>query len=476
MPLSDLSNPDILLRENWASHLSLGADGTPTLPPSFVAEVGPRVWLVDVREDGELLGPQGHIPGIWRLPFSRIGELARLLPAYTPVVLVCADGERSTTGARFLRALGMTTVAAMRGGMHAWRAEGFGVSRDESAIDNVLTSPAPGHGSDGRLLEPGAKRGRHLSREAIEEHLGDPAKVRRVKLAAILLASQTSCVDGREDRAIIGTPGGDAGELILGLAAVEQLSESTVDPGKVAALARSFADTFGGIYLHTDNHALNRLTRSLGADPRFEDRITNLKTIDDWEQFLRKPPSELRSPLLEHLVQPNHVGCGHLRLALTHPSAYAVRPQLISAFFTAFYTELWDGARDLHWVVLGGEHNEGAVVNVTVEDPLRPFSEVPMIAPSIGGTQMFVNHPQVVSYLREQTAHFLKTRASHLLPLSKSDSQKLAELISELGARQASATLTSLAAGLPTFSIHFSLSGATEVVEGPPIEAPEVGA
>ena len=194
MPLTDLSNPDILLRENWETHLSHGTDGTPLLPPSFVAELGPRVWIVDLREDSDLVGPQGHIPGIWRMPFTRIGDMAELLPAYTPVVLVCEDGKQSTTGARFLKALGMTTVAAMNGGMCSWRAEGFGVSRGTEVVDRVLCAPAPGHGSDGRLLERGDMKGKYLTRDAIEEHLGDTAKVRRVKLAAFLLATQTSCV------------------------------------------------------------------------------------------------------------------------------------------------------------------------------------------------------------------------------------------------------------------------------------------
>ena len=94
MPLSDLSNPDILLRENWEAHLALSADGTPTLPPSFVAELGPRVWLVDVRDDGPLTGPQGHIPGIWRLPFARVGDIAgyfRRLPRSFSFVMTASS-------------------------------------------------------------------------------------------------------------------------------------------------------------------------------------------------------------------------------------------------------------------------------------------------------------------------------------------------------------------------------------------------
>lgn len=454
MPLSDLSNPDVLLRENWEAQRRHGADGTPLLPPAFVAEAGPRVWIIDVREDDELVGPLGHIPGIWRTTLSRIGDVAATLTANRPVVLVCSDGVRSGTGARYLSALGMTTVAALEGGMEYWRASGYGVSRDPAIKDRVLAEPAPGHGSDGRLLSGGSKA-KHLSREAIEAHLGDPSKVRRVKLAAFLLATKTSCVDGREDRAIIGTPGGDAGELLLGLTAVEAVTGREVDLKHVPALVRAFADTFGGIYLHTDNGALNRLARSLRSDSRLESAVSSLHKIDEWETFLRRPPHEHRSALLEHLLQPEHVGCGHIKLALTNPSQYQVRPALITSFFQAFYNGLWNGAPDLTWVVLGGDHAEGAVVQVTLAEELQPFSEIPMVAPSIGGVQMFVNHPQVVSYLRGQTAHFLTNRAGSILGISQAEEPRLLEEIPKIGEVQAGATLTALAAGLPVFVAHF---------------------
>ena len=470
MPLSDLSNPAILLRENWQARARVGADGTPDLPPSFVAEVGPRVWIVDVRGDEALVGPQGHIPGVWRMPIGRVGQIAERLPGNTPVVLVCEDGSRSRTAARYLLELGMTTVAAMNGGMVLWRSEGYAVSRDPAVLQRELEAPAPGHGSDGRLLRVervGADR--KLTRSMILDHVGDVAKVRRVKLAAILLANQTSCVDGREDRAIIGTPGGDAGEFLLALAAAEQVGRQPLSLDGMPVLTRAFADTFGGIYLHTDNHALNRLVRSLRADPRVEPAVAGLRTIDDWEGFLRKPPVDLREPLMEHLLQPEHVGCGHIKLALTRPHVYGIRPQLIGSFFRAFYDGLWTGARDLHWVVLGGDHSEGAVVNVTLEGELWPFSNIPMIAPSIGGVQMFVNHPQVETHLREQTARSLHGLVGHLLPLQPGQARALELAIPELGAAQAQATLQSLAGGLPVFDVHFDPGGSFEVTERGPV-------
>ncbi|HJK98256.1 MAG TPA: rhodanese-like domain-containing protein [Polyangiaceae bacterium LLY-WYZ-14_1] len=465
MPLSDLSNPEVLLRENWDNHLRHTADGTPVLPPSFVAEAGPRVWVIDVRDSEELTGPVGHIPSVWRMPLTRVGEIAELLPAYSPVVLVCSDGVRSTTGARYLGALGMTSVAAMNGGMQLWRQEGYAASRDGGVLDRVLERPAPGHGSDGRPLTL-PKGDRRLTRDRIVAHVGDVTKLRRVKLAAFLLSSQTSCVDGREDRAIIGTPGGDAGELLLGLAAVERVTGREVDLAEIPALTRAFADTFGGIYFHTDNHALNRLTRSLGTDRRFASAVASLHTIDDWEDLLQRPPEGLRKGLLEHLVQPEHIGCGHLKLALTHPEAYGIRPALITGFFHAFFEGLWAGAPDLHQVVLGGDHSEGAVVNVTVEGTLWPFTEVPMIPPSIGGVQMFVNHPQVVAYLRDQTARFLCGRAAAHLPLAPADEEGLLRTIPELGATQALATLKALAGGLPVFDVHFAGDGTIDVTQG----------
>lgn len=472
MPLSDLSNPAILLRENWDARKRMGSDGTPYLPPSFVAEVGARVWIVDVRDDDELLGPQGHIPGVWRMPLSRIGQIFERFPGHTPIVLVCEDGSRSRTGARYLAALGMSSIAALDGGMVQWRNEGYAVSRDPGVLTREVETPAPGHGSDGRLLQlPRVGSDRRLTREMIVEHVGDVAKVRRVKLAAILLANQTSCVDGREDRAIIGTPGGDAGEFLLGLAAAEKIANAPLDLGHVPALTRAFADTFGGIYLHTDNNALNRLVRSFRSDPRLEGPVEGLSTIDDWEGFLRRPPRDLRRALLDHLIQPDHVGCGHIKLALTQPDTYGIRPGLITAFFEAFYEGLWNGARDLHWVVLGGEHSEGAVVNVTLEGGLWPFSGVPLVAPSIGGVQMFVNHPQVVAHLREQTARFLHGVAGNLLPVGARDADRLAGLIPELGASQAGATLRSLAGGLPVFHVHFDPEGRFEVDENDPIPA-----
>lgn len=467
----DLSDPAQRLRTNWEAHVIPAADGTATLHPSFVAETGPRVWIVDVREGHELNGPAGHIPGTYRMPMARVAEVAAKLPPDAPVILVCDDGTRSTVAARFLRVMGMKMVASMNGGMIRWRAKGYRVSRGQAALTRFLEAPAPGTGSDGLPLVVPKGGERRLTREQIEAHLGDISKTRRVKLAALQLASRISCVDGREDRAIIGTPGGDAGELVLGLAAVERVSGTKIHLDRIPELTQVFADVFGSIYLHTDDHALDALAKSLRADPRTSSRTDDLQTVEDWDRFLRSPPSEIREALLEHLIQVDHVGCGHLKLALKNPEQYAVRPEIIHHLFRAIYASLWEGGSDVDWVILGGHHHEGAVVNVTVHGEMWPFSKVPLIHPSVGGVQMFVNHPEVLGYMRRQTSHFLSARVDNLLPLGKNDAPRLEVTIPELGGEQATATLLALANGLPTFGAHFERDGFVTVTEGDPIGA-----
>jgi hypothetical protein len=56
--------------------------------------------------------------------------------------------------------------------------------------------------------------------------------VRWVKMAALLLHGKSSCVDGRDDHGVIGTPGGDAGEFLLALTSIERVDRQAV-PGRV---------------------------------------------------------------------------------------------------------------------------------------------------------------------------------------------------------------------------------------------------
>jgi hypothetical protein len=53
-----------------------------------------------------------------------------------------------------------------------------------------------------------------------------------------------------------------------------------------------------------------------------------------------------------------------------HPDTYGVRSGLVPQVLRAFWTTRWKGAPEPEYVVLGGSHGEGAVVNVTLDEKL----------------------------------------------------------------------------------------------------------
>ena len=81
--------------------------------------------LLDVREEGELAGPLGHLEGITHIP---IGSLAQRLGELEPyrereIVTVCRSGARAHTAAQILSTADFPRVSVMIGGMIAWNAQ-----------------------------------------------------------------------------------------------------------------------------------------------------------------------------------------------------------------------------------------------------------------------------------------------------------------------------------------------------------------
>jgi rhodanese-related sulfurtransferase len=452
-PIGVLPQAERMFRINWVANLDRSPSGVPLHEPEFVARQGRGVRIVDVREGEELLGPLGHIPGCDWVPKARAMSLRERLSPLTPVILVSRGGERASELAHALEKEGMRMVSALRGGMIAWRALGFASVRDETLVQrrDVLIEAAPE-----QVREPGP-----LTTQEIETHVGDPRSVRWVKLAAILLHGRQACVDGRDDSSVVGTPGGDAGEFMLGLGAVERVLGRPLTRAVVTKLLRRRLDTFGQFYMHTDIAAGNRFIASLRADSRLTQSIGSTYEALEWRKWLSEPPLEARTHLLEHFTNPSHMGCGHLRLMLTNPDQYEVRSALVEDFLKAFYSTRWAGAPEMENVVLPGGHQEGAVVNVRIEGELHAYSWVPLMSPAYAGTQMFVNHPQVSAFLRRELAAFMAEQQD--LWGEPLDGAKLLEELEGLAAKQMGATLGHLAKGLPVYDLTFLREGGTRV-------------
>lgn len=402
-----------------------------------------QVRIIDVREREEL-ETEGHIEGAEHVPLSRLGEAAAAWNPRDPVVLVCRSGRRSTRGVRLLESMGFDRVASMTGGMLAWTLAGYPVTRPD-----VPTTHR-------RRRETKAA----VSADSLEGALRSTPP-RRVRAASLLLSGTEACVDGREPHAVLGTPGGDAGELLLALSTVEALIERSLSDLEVRSLFDAYLQSFGRFYIHTDDHALDHLRRDLEADPRFDRRHLGAGAAG-LADYLRHPALQERAPLLEHLLHPENVGCGHLRLVLTHPAEYGVRPGLTLALGRVVHERLWEEPEVIDFVVLHGEHHEEAVVNVSIAEEVHAFTNVPAIPPTLGGHSVFVNHPEVAAFVRREHAKFLWGEIPALAEAGI-DLPRFVQALETRAAAQLEETLGHLAARLPVFDLRLERD-ATRVV------------
>ena len=92
--------------EPWALRAALHEDRPPL--------------IIDVREPREF--KRGHIPGARLLPLPALLENTTQVPQDRRVILVCRRGRRSSRATYVLHKQGYDNVAALRGGMLAWKA------------------------------------------------------------------------------------------------------------------------------------------------------------------------------------------------------------------------------------------------------------------------------------------------------------------------------------------------------------------
>lgn len=454
IPDAGLSPGERSFRAGWFSALKRTDGARPEVSPDYVARQGRALRVVDVRDADELLGVLGHVPGTDWVPLKEAGLLHTRVAEFEPLVLVDDDGTHALTLADWLEEAGLRMVAAMRGGMIAWKETGLAAARDPLLLQrrgqlSQLPKWAPDEG------------GVTFSREDIVEHVGHARSVRWVKVAAFLLNGRLSCVDGRDHVAVVGSPGGDAGELVLALGALEKLTGKPLNDQTVFELLRRRLDAFGRFAFHTDTAAGNRLIAAIRSDPRTQDAVGGITDPLAFRSFFASPPEAIRPALLELMSLPAHLGCGHLRLMTQFPQRWGVRDGLTVQVLRAALELRWRGRHDLEVTPLPGGHSEGAVVNVHISEELDAFSWVPLVSPSIAGRQMFVNHPDVASFLRRQLARWV-TQQTDLLP-SLPRPAELFDAMQSLHQVQLLATLEALAAGLPIFDVTVYPDGRSEV-------------
>lgn len=418
----------------------LSRAGVAEVDIAWLREHAAATRVVDVREQDELES-DGAIAESEHVPLARLAEAAVRWSPREPIVLVCRSGRRSSRAVLLLERLGFTRVASLTGGMVAWTLAGFPVERTTTAGATTPTAVEASAPIDAQSLE-----------EALRE-----TPPRHVRAASLLLFGSESCVDGREEHAVLGTPGGDAGELLLALATVEDLIGRALQDREVASLFDAYTKGFGRFYFHTDDDALDRLRVDLSGDSRFRE-LALADRADAVADLVSHPPPELRDALIEHLLKPENVGCGHLRLILTDPRAYGVRLELARTLGRVAFEHLWDEPDTVELVVLTGHHEEEAVVNVSLGREVHAFTNVPAIPPRIAGHSVFVNHPEVAAFVRREHAKFLFGELPALAATGIT-LDRFHAVLAEKARAQLRLTLGRLAANLPVFELSFTKDG-----------------
>lgn len=422
--------------------------GTPEVDTAWLAAHRCDVRVVDVREPDEFHGPGGSIDVAQLVPLTALERQAERWDPLEPVVFVCRSGRRSVRAAEQLTALGFRHVASLTGGMLAWRAS-------SQPTAHVPAPAAPPRPRATPILDASAD-----PLTALRAAIDRPDGIVMTRAASLLGSNTVSCIDGRADGPVLGTPGGDAGELVLSLAALEEVLGRPVTTAWITDLFDRYVAAFGRFYLHTDEHALHRLADDLRGDPRFAAVSSHWHSPEDISGFLRAPPSSLEAPLLEHLTRAEHVGCGHLRLMLQSPARYGVREGLVQDVLRAAFRRGWARPELLEFARLEGEHEERGVLEVRVEHEVHAHSLVPMVTPHVGARELFVLHPQVIDFVRAENAWFLVEQLSPE-DAQRIDAAQLRRHIQHLGARQLAATVERLAPHLPHFVLRVTSRGHT---------------
>lgn len=83
--------------------------------------------LVDVRSQGEYQG--GHLPNAINIPLNELSKRVSEIPNNKPIIVVCASGNRSKTGASKLVDAGFENVSNLKGGTMQWMMSGKPVER-----------------------------------------------------------------------------------------------------------------------------------------------------------------------------------------------------------------------------------------------------------------------------------------------------------------------------------------------------------
>jgi len=243
-----------------------------------------------------------------------------------------------------------------------------------------------------------------LSREALKDVLGKPKEIKLYNAKTANFA----CLDGRNQEAVLATPGGEFGELLNALATVETLTRQKLTEVKVLQIVRKYMnDITGSFFACSDEDAVQTLERNIHVNGQ-ANVVVGLK-VDN-------PKPDYRDDILKLIVKPQHQGDYFLKAVLADPRRFYIRKALAYAYIRAFYQVLWDRdlvdrdgtllANKIKFVIYEGEPKEQAWINFRSNHHCEQEHRAPAFNPK---NRIWANHPEAVTVFRKRLARFLLT-------------------------------------------------------------------
>lgn len=98
-----------------------------SITTTALAELGPEVYVLDVREPDEYA--DARIPHAVNVPMSELGARFEEVPSDRTVYVVCGSGGRSARVIEALEPRGWSDLVNVDGGTKGWVAEGHPTDR-----------------------------------------------------------------------------------------------------------------------------------------------------------------------------------------------------------------------------------------------------------------------------------------------------------------------------------------------------------
>jgi hypothetical protein len=232
-----------------------------------------------------------------------------------------------------------------------------------------------------------------ITRIELEDHLGEVTNIEWTHV----MQSSFGSTDPRGQERQLGTLGGDLGEFLLVLTAIESQTGQNFTEAQVL-------------------HQLKRYLTVMSKDKFYfdidMDGIANLKKACGCPQLNIADPPDSKKPLLRNAT---HDVASHgnelFKKLLTASTDYEVRPELVIAAVDAFFEVMWQKADPLHrrirFVLLKGPLAPKGFILVKTPGYCNAQLLAPVISPELCQKQMGVYHGDAAVLLRTEMAGVL---------------------------------------------------------------------